>query len=78
VADLDGDGDADAATVGKDDFRAVWYENEGKGTFAVRDIDDQQAAYDLRAIDLDADGDKDLLVAGQLSRNVVWYENQLR
>jgi len=72
VVDLDGDGDTDAATVGKDDFRAVWYENDGKGVFKVRDIDDHQAAYDLRSLDMDGDRDPDLLVAGQLSRNVVW------
>jgi hypothetical protein len=75
VNDLDGDGDLDAATTAKDDFRTVWFENDGKGNFTSHDIDDDQAAYDIRSIDMDGDGDLDLLVAGQASQNVVWYEN---
>ncbi|MCB1229683.1 MAG: VCBS repeat-containing protein [Verrucomicrobiae bacterium] len=75
VADLDLDGDLDAATVAKDSRWAIWYENDGKGNFSRHLIDGDQAAYDLRSLDMDADGDLDLIVAGQNSKNVVWFEN---
>lgn len=75
VADLDADGDLDAATCAKDDKLACWFENDGKGRFTTHIIGEQQAAYDIRAVDMDADGDLDLLIAGQDSGNVVWYEN---
>ena len=78
MADLDADGDADAATCAKDDRLAVWFENNGQGDFTSHIVGRDQAAYDIRAVDMDRDGDLDLLIAGQESRNVVWYENALR
>ena len=75
VADLDGDGDLDAATCAYGDRVCKWYENDGRGTFRIHIVGRDQAAYDLRALDMDRDGDLDLLVAGQASANVVWYEN---
>jgi hypothetical protein len=75
AADLDGDGDVDAATCAKDDKIAAWFENDGRGKFTTHIIGRDQAAYDIRATDMDRDGDLDLLVAGQASNNVVWYEN---
>jgi hypothetical protein len=74
VTDLDGDGDVDVATVGKDDRTVVVFINDGTGVFATQTLDRNQAAYDIRAIDLDQDGDIDLVVAGEKSENVVWYE----
>ena len=73
VADLDGDGDLDTATCAKDTQRTAWFENDGRGTFALHVVGDQQAAYDIRSVDMDGDTDLDLLVAGQTSQNVVWY-----
>lgn len=78
VADLDGDGDLDAATCAKDTRRTVWFENDGRGTFTLHVVGDDQAAYDIRSVDIDGDQDLDLLVAGQTSLNVVWYANPLR
>lgn len=75
VADLDGDGDLDAATCGYGHQLAAWYENDGRGQFTMHVVAEQQAAYDLRALDMDRDGDLDLLIAGQASENVAWYEN---
>lgn len=78
AADLDGDGDLDAATCGYEDRIVSWYENEGQGEFLLHDLDHGQEGYDLRAADLDGDGDLDLLLAGRDSANVVYYENPAR
>lgn len=75
VADLDGDGDPDAATCAYGDRICAWYENDGDGRFTKHVVASEQAAYDLRALDMDLDGDLDLLVAGQASENVVWFAN---
>ena len=77
MADIDGDGDLDIATVAKDARVAAWYENDGKGNFIEHRFDNDQSSYDARLIDMDGDGDLDLLVAGFESKNVVWYENRL-
>lgn len=78
TADLDGDGDLDAATCGRGSAgTAAWYENDGHAHFTRHDIGVEQGCYDLRAVDIDNDGDLDLLVAGHGSKNVVWYENSL-
>ncbi len=75
IGDIDGDGDIDGVTCGKDSYQVAWYENDGLGEFSKRIIHDDQAAYDIRLVDMDVDGDLDVLVAGQASRNVVWFEN---
>lgn len=75
VGDIDGDGDTDGVTCGKESRVVAWYENDGRGAFRKHVIHDDQAAYDIRLVDMDLDGDLDVLVAGQNSRNVVWYEN---
>ncbi len=75
VADMDDDGDVDAATCAFGDQLAVWFENDGMGNFTSHIVGRNQAAYDIRAVDMDRDKDLDLLVAGQQSNNVVWYEN---
>jgi len=77
--DLDRDGDVDLATCGREvSGTAVWYQNNGQGTFARHVIGTDQGSYDMRAIDMDNDRDLDLLVAGHTSRNIVWYENRLK
>lgn len=75
IGDIDGDGDIDGVTCGKESYVVAWYENDGDGGFAKRVIHTDQAAYDIRLVDMDMDGDLDVLVAGQNSNNVVWYEN---
>lgn len=78
TVDLDGDGDIDIATCGRDDTgTAVWYENSGTGSFTRRLVGVNQGAYDIRATDMDGDGDLDLLIAGHGSNNIVWYENRI-
>jgi len=78
VADLDQDGDLDAASCGYESKWVRWYENDGKGNFKIHTLDDAQESYDLRSVDMDGDGDMDLLNAGRGSKNVVWYENPLK
>lgn len=79
VADLDNDGNPDAATCGREtNGVAAWYRNDGSGRFSKHIVGRDQSSYDMRAIDFDKDGDLDLLVAGHLSNNVVWYENPLK
>jgi len=75
AADLDGDGDIDAAGCSNTDKIVRWWENMGGGKFQPHDIDvgNGQHAYDLKIADLDGDGLPDLLLAGSESKNAVVY-----
>ncbi len=75
LADFDRDGDIDAATCAYESKIVAWFENDGQGLFTTHVLDENQCAYDMRAIDMDGDADLDILVAGQLSKNIVWYAN---
>lgn len=74
IADIDNDGDVDAATCARLSRLAVFYENDGRGNFTPRVVGTDQAAYDIRLLDMDGDHDLDFLVAGEASKNIVWYE----
>jgi len=78
IADLDGDGDTDAAGCSFTQMTVRWWENLGGGKFQPFDIDtgNQQQAYDLKIGDLDGDGRPDILLAGGQSKNVMWYRQQ--
>lgn len=78
VLDIDGDGDADAATCAYGSELCVWYENDGRGQFQRHIVGTRQQAYDIRVVDLNGDGRLDFLVAGRGSNNVVWYEQPAR
>lgn len=78
LADLDEDGDLDAASCGFESQRVSVYLNDGKGQFQRKDLDTAQQSYDLRTVDIDGDGDLDLLNAGRATKNVAWYANPLR
>jgi pimeloyl-ACP methyl ester carboxylesterase len=78
LADIDKDGDMDAATCGSlVNGEAVWYENDGKGKFTRHLLGKNQGSYDLRTVDMDGDNDLDVLIAGHSSSNLVWFENPL-
>lgn len=72
VADVDGDGDLDAVTVGN---ALMWHENDGNEHFVSRSI----AANHTNALfvaDLDSDNDLDLIATVQTTtEDIVWYEN---
>ena len=70
VGDLDGDGDLDVVSCGKDAFVLAWFENDGRGRFTVHHIYESQACYEIRLVDIDLDGDLDVLIAGDKSKNV--------
>lgn len=75
VADLDGDGDMDAAGCSFSAKIVRWWENVGGGKFQAHDLDigNDQQAYDLKIIDLNGDGRLDVLLAGRQSKNAVCY-----
>ena len=78
LADMDQDGDLDAATCGSlATGEAVWYENDGKGKFIRHLLGKNQGSYDLRTVDMDGDRDLDVLIAGHHNANLVWFENPL-
>jgi ketosteroid isomerase-like protein len=67
VADFDGDGDLDFATVVSQDDEEVWgFENQGQGQFLRRrlfgSLNDDLGSAGLVLTDLDRDGDPDLLL----------------
>jgi hypothetical protein len=78
TGDIDGDGDLDGASCGKESGIVAWFENDGKGNFRVHHVHEDQSAYDIRLVDMDGDQDLDILIGGQASQNVVWFENRLR
>ncbi|MEM7247458.1 MAG: VCBS repeat-containing protein [Acidobacteriota bacterium] len=65
MADIDGDGDLDAAAAGLEHLESNWLANDGMPTpiFSVNTVGTHGAApVDIGATDIDADGDQDLLV----------------
>jgi hypothetical protein len=77
-ADLDGDGDPDAASLGLHG-PVAWHENAAAdgSVWETRVVTGSAAgAYSLRPADLDGDGDPDLLAALRFANEVRWYENR--
>ncbi len=78
LADVDGDGDLDAAFA-NDRSQDRLYLNDGGGVFtdvtATHMPTDQAASLDLEFADVDGDGDPDLVVAGFVSERNRLYLN---
>ena len=78
IADIDGDGDYDAAATsshanGND---LVWYSNDGSENFTSNVIaDDITLTNYLQLADIDGDDDQDILVTMFNARDLIWYEN---
>ncbi len=78
LADLDGDGDLDAAAGAYYANDVVWLENTGSPVepWTRHNIDtDLAGIYYLDHMDMDGDGDTDLLGAAANADRVVWWEN---
>ncbi len=78
VADVDGDGDADALAA--TDFGPIaWYENDGTpstGLWTWHEIGPPGSyVRSTSAVDMDADGDTDVVTASFYGDTIAWYEN---
>ncbi|MBL0921715.1 MAG: VCBS repeat-containing protein [Phycisphaerales bacterium] len=76
--DMDGDGDLDVLSAGRDDNRISWHENlDGSGTSWTRHIVSSSANRAQKAVaaDVDGDGDMDMLSASGADAKIAWYEN---
>lgn len=77
AADLDGDGDQDLTSCDTDKGVLYWYENDGKGQFTRRVIQDQEAGWFERHAIGDMNGDRkpDVVIVKNQHGHVVWFEN---
>lgn len=86
VGDIDGDGALDVAcsfTVNDDFPDVVWYQNDGRGSFAAAqeitmdvDIFSSYGISSLAIADFDGDDDLDVAAAAAQMCGVHWHENQ--
>ncbi len=72
LADMDGDGDVDIVTSGKDGVKV--YSQNSSGTFDLTIVESIDAVR-LQLVDLENDGDTDILVTLATNPSVKWYRN---
>ena len=78
VADIDGDGDLDILSAGRNDNRIAWHENDGAEipSWTKHVIDtDARRAQKVFADDVNGDGHMDILSASGASGEIAWYVN---
>jgi hypothetical protein len=77
AADLDGDSDLDLTSSDTVADKLLWFENDGKGEFAERLIqEDDPGWFERHAVgDVDADRRLDVVVVKNLHGDVLWFRN---
>jgi hypothetical protein len=78
LADLDRDGDLDAAATGNGAAAVTWHESEGSGaSWTAHTLATSFAAgFEVAAGDLDRDGDVDLVASRRDDRRIDWFQNR--
>ncbi len=77
-ADLDGDGDKDIVSAGKNEDTIVWFRNGGGTTPSWTAYDISYAADEPRHLavaDMNGDGKPDVLSASSGDNRIAWYDN---
>ena len=75
VADFNGDGILDVALVSQLDDRLIWFEHDGTGVFAERDVAMVDDPIAIVALDFDQDGDQDLISLSRFNGRINLHEN---
>ena len=81
IIDLDEDGDNDIVSGHHDDNPPInekvmqWYENNGLGTFTVRNISEINGSFDIFVSDLDNDNDLDIIGSEVTVDQIIMLEN---
>ena len=82
ATDVDGDGDVDVlgatynTQVPYNNYKIIWWENDGSQSFTEHIIDDDfSGASSVYATDVDGDGDVDVLGAARGSDEITWWKN---
>ncbi len=78
TADIDNDGDQDII-YGSDDYKVIWHENYGSGTFSFAKIIHQGSGAGITLVEdiavKDFDGDGDIDIVAVYDGKLGWFEN---
>ena len=82
ATDVDGDGDVDVlgatynTQVPYNNYKIIWWENDGSQSFTEHTVDDDfSGASSVYATDIDGDGNIDILGAARGADDITWWQN---